>query len=151
MKEFLKDDNFIYKCHGRNDDILGKHITTIKINGLEMLLYLLFLPIFVIILGLFEEPFTVLGCAFVFSIIEIYLLIKFFMNFKIEVFQFGIKYKKLSARFDDLKIIKNKNTDYVFISNNIKEKYKPLKISKNNYAILEKIIKLTGTNSQVNF
>lgn len=70
-------NDLIYKCKEKNDDILGKHITTIKINGLEMSLYLLFLPLFVIVLNLFENPFIIIQCTIVFSIIEVYLLIIF--------------------------------------------------------------------------
>ena len=142
MKEYFKEDNIKYKSNNEVDEILGKHITTIKINFLEMIVYLLFLPVFVVILGLFEEPFTVLGIAFVFSIIEVYLLIKFFGASKIKIFQYGIKYKRLNTKFDDLKIKINSNINYSFNSGNIKVKYKPLKVSKNDKHILDSISKL---------
>lgn len=142
MKEYLKDNNLKYKSNSKVDKTLGRHITTIKINPLEMFTYLLYLPIFVIILGIFEDPFTTLGIAFVFSIIEVYLLIKYFRASKINIFQYGMKYKKLSVKFDDLEIVKNSNIDYSFNSSNIKEKYKPLKISKNNKRILDGMVDL---------
>ena len=142
MKEYFKEDDIKYKSNNEVDEILGKHITTIKINFLEMIVYLLFLPVFVVILGLFEEPFTVLGIAFVFSIIEVYLLIKFFGASKIKIFQYGIKYKRLNTKFDDLKIKINSNINYSFNSGNIKVKYKPLKVSKNDKHILDSISKL---------
>ena len=142
MKEYFKEDNIKYKSNNEVDEILGKHITTIKINFFEMLIYLLFLPVFVVILSLFEEPFTVLGIAFVFSIFEIYLLIKFFGASKIKIFQYGIKYKKLNTKFDDLEMKINSNVNYSFDSGNIKVKYKPLKVSKNDKHILDSISKL---------
>ena len=142
MKEYFKENGIKYKSNNEVDKVLGKHITTIKINSLEMLIYLLFLPVFVVILGLFEEPFTVLGIAFVFSIIEIYMLIKFFGASKVKIFQYGIKYKKLNAKYDDLEMKINSNTNYSFNSSNIKVKYKPLKVSKNDQYILYSISKL---------
>ena len=142
MKEYFKEDDIKYKSNNEVDEILGKHITTIKINFLEMIVYLLFLPVFVVILGLFEEPFTVLGIAFVFSIIEVYLLIKFFGASKIKIFQYGIKYKRLNTKFDDLEMKINSNVNYSFDSGNIKVKYKPLKVSKNDQYILHSISKL---------